>query len=391
MKRLNIAFVCDSITHLTAGSMISTLQFAEQLKERGHTVIIFAAKEKNKREITFYKKMKVYRFPAIMMPGSQGQFLISFPRAAKVKQILLQEKIDIIHVTDPTPSALLSIKAAKELKIKIVAHNHAQPENVKLSFSKNKIFNNIFYKYHLWAYRNANVIICPSLFAQRLLKENNFKAKIAVISNGVDLSQFKPTDSSSFVKKYQLPKDYKRILSLGRLEPEKSIHTIIEAMPLILKKNKKVQLWIIGDGSLKNELAILSRRLGLEKNILFFGKLPHDEVVMPYNACDLFVLPSIAEVEGMVVLEAMACGKPIIVSDSQRSTSSLFVRNNGLLFQLQNPKDLAEKVLQLLNNDQLRENMGKQSIAIANEYSLSSSIDKLEKVYYSLVNDYGKK
>lgn len=386
-KMLSIAIVCDPISHLTSGSMISTIRFAEHLRKRGHKIIFIAANDKSKKPVNYYHNFKIYRFLSVILPGSKGQYILSFPTKKRVEKILKNEKIDILHAIDPTPASVLCIKVAKSLGIKTVAHSHFQPENVYLHLPKiihGKRLNDFIYKNVVWFCRKVDAVICPSKFAERMLRKYDKNLKIFVVSNGVDLSKFRKIRYSKLIKKYKLSKVNKRILYIGRLSIEKSIHTIIEAMPYILKEFKNVHLDIIGKGNLRKDLEELAQRLNVQNNITFFGRLSDKELLMAYNACDLFVLPSIAELEGMVVLEAMACGKPIIISDSKLSASSDFVDGNGFVFKLQDPKDLAKKALILLKNDKIRKKMGIKSYKNVKEYDINKSIDKLEKIYNSL-------
>ena len=389
-KRLNIAIVCDPLTHLVSGSMISTLRFAEMLSKKGHNIIFIAAKDKKKREIDYYNNLKIYRFISFALPGSNGQYVLSFPTISRLKKILIHENIDIVHIIDPTPSSFICIKAAKILDIKIVAHSHMQPENISFNFPKimqGKRLNNLLYHYMIWLYHQVDIVICPSHFAEKLLRKYDKEIKIAVISNGVNFNKFKKQNYSRFIKKYNLNENDKKILYVGRLNDEKSVETLIEAMPYILKEYQNVQLEIIGKGNLLPELKQLAKELHLQNKIKFFGYVPEKELLMAYNACDIFVLPSIAELEGMVVLEAMACAKPIIVSDSKKSASSDLVQDNGLIFKLQKPKDLAQKVLLLLKNKNLRLQMGKKSYIRAKKFDINKSVIKLENLYYSLLKD----
>jgi glycosyltransferase involved in cell wall biosynthesis len=95
----------------------------------------------------------------------------------------------------------------------------------------------------------------------------------------------------------------------------------------------------------------------------------------------------LAELEGMVILEAMACEKPIIVSDSQMSASRFFVDGNGLLFKTLDYKDLARQALKLITNPDLRKTMGETSLRKSKEYDIHKSVNKLEEVYNSVLNN----
>jgi len=388
MRKLNIALFCDSVMNLTAGSCISTLRFADLLKKRGHHVVFITSKNPGFPKFDVYKGINTYRFWGILLPKSEGQLYISFPSKQEIKNVLVKEKIDILHIMIPTPASIGAIKVAKSLGVKVVFHSHTQPENLFLHLPKyipSKLINGIFYKYMFWIYKKADAIISPSKFCDRLLKKRDPSIKTIVISNGANLSRFKKVDSIPFMKKFCLSKKNKNILFVGRLHPEKKVNSLIRAMPIILEKEKKAHLVIVGFGHMREELEKLSKKLGMEKNVTFCGKVSDDELIMAYNSSDLFVLPSLAELEGMAVLEAMACGNPLLIANSSESASVDFVENNGFLFTPENSKDLAEKALIILQNDNLRKQMSKKSKILSKEYDINKSIDKLEEVYYSLL------
>ena len=387
MKKLNIAIVCDGVTSTTAGSFISTLRFSEILRKRGHKVIFITSKNSGEKNISYHNKIKVYRFFSVLLPKTEGQLYISFPTISQIKNVLIKEKIDIVHIMIPTPSAVLAVKATKSLGINIVAHSHTQPENLFLHLPKflplEKI-NDIFYKYMVWIYKNADIIICPSKFAERALTKRNPEIKTIVISNGVDVSKFKRIDAMPFLKKFKIPVDYKKLVFVGRLHPEKRVDTLIKAMTYILKEYKKAHAIIVGPGHMQNSLEKLSKRLGVEKSVTFCGIVSDEELKMVYSSGDIFVLPSLAELEGMAVLESMSCRNPILVANSKESASVDFVDGNGFLFKPKNPKDLAKKALILLKDEKLRKSMAQKSFENSRNYDINKSIDKLERVYYSL-------
>jgi len=388
MKKLNIAIVCDPITDYVAGSFVSTLRFAELLRKRGHKIIFIAAKSPNGNKEDYYQDIRVYRFFSILLPKTENQLYMSLPTINKLKKIFKEEKIDIVHVIIPTPSAVISVMAAKKLGLKIVVHSHTQPENIFLHLPKINFIahlNGAFYKYLEWIYKRADIIIYPTEFAKKFFTKINEKARTEIISNGVDTKKFTKVNPESLFKKYGLPKGKKNILCVGRLHPEKSIDTLIKAMPIILKKYSDAYLYIVGFGHLEDKLKKLATNLNLNDYITFFGKASDEDLILTYNACDIFVLPSLAELEGMVVLEAMSCGKPIVVANAEGSASTFFVDGNGFLFEPEKEEDLAEKILKLLQDENLRKKMGEASFKKSRQYDIKESISKLEQVYYSIL------
>jgi len=384
MKKLNIAMVCDSVTNPTGGSFISTLRFAELLSKKGHKVVFISAKSPLRPNIDSYKGIKIYRLFSFFIPKTQGPVYISLPRQKQIKKILEDEKINILHVIMPFPASIQAISAAKQLGIKVVAHSHTQPENIFYHVPKiagKEKLNHYFYKYLLWIYKKAEIVICPSKFAEKLLKRQDPDINTTIISNGVDISKFKKLSPKGFLKKYNLDEKDIRLLFIGRLHPEKNVKVLIESLPYVSKKFDKFHLNIVGVGHQREYLEKLAEELGVKDKITFFGKLSEKDLIASYNACDIFVLPSIAELEGMVVLEAMACGKPIIIADSSESASPDFVDKNGFTFQPHSPKDLSDKILILLKDNKMRKKMGNESYKQAKKYDINKSIEKLEKVY----------
>ena len=388
-RKLNIAIVCDPITDYVAGSFVSALRFAELLKKRGHKVIFIAAKSpKSNGNTDYYKGIKAYRFSSILLPKTEKQLYISFPTESKIKKILVDEKIDILHNIIPTPSSITATKAAKALKIKVVTHSHSQPENIFLHLPKimpKGLLNKAFYKFMDWLYMQADVIIYPTEFAKKMFLDINSKMRNEVISNGVDTHKFRKLDPDSFLKKFNLDKSKKHLTYVGRFHPEKSIDTLIKAMPKIIKNFPNVHLILAGAGHQEDEMKKLAKDISMDKHITFCGRVSDEDLVLAYNAGDIFVLPSLAELEGMVVLEAMSCAKPLLIADAKDSASTFFVKDNGYLFRAEDPNDLADKAIAMLEDGDSLQKMSEVSLELSKEYDLNRSVDKLLALYYSLL------
>jgi len=387
MKKHNISIVCDGVTGTIGGSFISTMRFSEILRKRGHKIILITSGRRGTPGVSYYKGFKTYSFFSVLLPKTEGQLYLSFPTVSQIKKILIDEKIDVVHYMTPTISALVAAKAAQSLGIGLVAHNHTQPENLFLEapkFVPAKSLNRLFYRYMIWVYGQADVTVCPSKFAERALLKRGAKLKTAVISNGVNRKHFRRIDPRAFLKKYQIPAGRKRLVFVGRLHPEKSVDTLILAAPYILKHYPAAQILIVGFGHLQKYLEKLAKDNRVEKNISFCGRVSPAELLMAYSAGDIFVLPSLAELEGMAVLESMCCKNPLLIANSKESASVDFVDGNGFLFAPKDPKDLATKALILLKNEKMRKKMALRSYTNSRSYDILKSVDKLEAIYDSV-------
>ena len=390
--KLNIAMICDPIRSTetgVAGVILSTLRFSKLLKERGHNVIFIGAKTNKNKTHGLHHDVKTYLYRSIPIPKSGGWYL-AFPTVKELKKVFQDEEINIVHIILPMSGAVTAIKAAQALGIKIVAHSHSQPENLFMEMPKmiQPTLNNLWNKYLVWTYEKAESLIYPSELARSLLNKLSKKNQPSmVISNGINLSHFQPMEIGDFHERFNIPLDKVKLLFVGRLFPEKSVDTLIKAMPHIVKEHPDTHLMLVGAGHLRPKLEKLVTSLGMEKYVTFLGFVSEEDKILAYNASDVFILPSVAELEGMVVLEAMACGKPIIISDAQMSASRFFVDGNGFLFKTHDHQDLAEQILKLVTDKDLRKKMSEASFVNVKNYDANKSVQLLEAVYYQALEN----
>lgn len=389
-KKLRIAMVCDPVGDYKAGVIVSTMRFARLLRDKGHHVVFIGARSKENPVHDYYNNIKAYRFRSIPLPKSGG-WRLAFPTVSEAKKVLQDEQIDVVHVVLPMSAAVIAVNAARSLGIKIVAHSHSQPENLFMGvprFLGRPILDYAWNTYLAWLYGKAESIIYPSKLAHSLLDKLTPVGKhSSVISNGINTKDFCPVDVGDFYERFAVPRDTVNMVFVGRLFPEKSIDTLIEAVPHIVAVYPKIHVMIVGHGYLRQKLEALVDKLGVRNHVTFLGLVSEEDKLFAYNASDIFVLPSLAELEGMVVLEAMACGKPIIISDAEMSASKYFVEDNGLLFEASNSGDLARQALRLIFDADLRKKMGIASLQKSKQYDIHRSVDRLEEIYHHAIKN----
>jgi len=386
-RPLTVAMVCDGVGDVVAGSFISTARFAERLKARGHRVVFISSGPWRRREDDF-RGMKVHRLAGVLVPWSDGQLHLAIPRAGRLRAILQDERVDIVKVMIPMPLGLVASRVARSLGIPVVMHSHTQPENIFMNaplIPGREALTRHFSAYLTWLYGQADVIFHPSAFSQRQFPEL-LASRHVVVSNGVDLERFQPRSPDAFVSRYQLSKAKQHLLYLGRLHPEKNVETLIRAMPIIVRQHPETHLVIVGQGHQKAMLTALARQSEVADHVTFCGFVPDEDLPSAYAACDLFVLPSLAELEGMVVLEAMACAKPLLIADSRHSAATEFVKDNGVLFRAQDPEHLADQAVRLLSNPDRLRAMAQVSLKKSRSFDINLSAAAIESVYYSLLH-----
>jgi D-inositol-3-phosphate glycosyltransferase len=214
-------------------------------------------------------------------------------------------------------------------------------------------------------------------------------SKIKVIPAGVDLELFYPRDKNDVKEKLGIYEN-RVILYVGRIEPLKGIDILIEAVGL-LEDPADTRLVIVG-GSLEDDaelekLKALSERLGIQEKVTFAGSVAQDVLPDFYSAADAFVLPSYYESFGLVALEAMACGTPVVVSRVGGLKTFIKQGETGYLVPWRCPEPFAQRLDMLLANPALKESMGRAARAQALDMSWSGVADRILDLYSYLMAD----
>jgi D-inositol-3-phosphate glycosyltransferase len=222
--------------------------------------------------------------------------------------------------------------------------------------------------------------------------------KISVVPAGVDLSLFRPIPRAQAKTAIGVPPRARMILFVGRIQPLKGIDTLILAMKRVIDQypDLKDDLYVAiigGDPNPDSELELaeferlsqLRAELGIGDLVTFLGAKDQDRLVYYYSAADMVVMPSHYESFGMVALEAMACGTPVIGSDVGGLSFSIEHGFNGYLVPGKDPDALADKIALLLRHPGLRDHLGEQAIRWAERYAWRNVADEILDVYHSVL------
>lgn len=383
--KMNICFVADTIFPSFGGLGRTTERFSRALEKRGHKIVFIKAKQNNEKEdFRILDGIRIYQTRSLKIPFMSNKYYIAYPRAEEIRNILKKESIDVIHLLSYGNSATSTIKEAKKLNIPIIIGVHVQPENIVMPLHLNfwviKKVITIILKNLL---EKCNCIITPSEFSKRIIEGYGVKKKVFVISNGVDLSKFnyKKISGKKFRKKFDLGGE-RFFLYVGRIMFEKNLDAIIEACRLIdWNKNSDLRFVIVGDGNDKKRIEKKAKKFHLENKIIFAGKVDDELLKSAYKSCEILVHPSLIELEGMAVLEAMAFGKPLLLANSKQSASPTLIKGNGQLFNPFNPKELAEKMIELVNDKAKLKLFGLNSFKQAEKYSFDKSVKSMENLF----------
>lgn len=202
-----------------------------------------------------------------------------------------------------------------------------------------------------------------------------------LIPIGVDINRFLNIDGSKIREKYANNGE-KLVLTVCRLDPRKDIPTLVSAANIVYKINPKIRFLIVGDGIEREKIEKQIETLHISNTVKIIREMPISPAY--FKACDIFVLPSLYEGFGIVFLEAMSAGLPIISTTAPAIPEA--VGDDGILIPPRKPKILAEKILQLTNNDWLCKDLTEKGYRRVKKYDWATLIKEYEKVYESVIN-----
>ena len=213
----------------------------------------------------------------------------------------------------------------------------------------------------------------------RELLPADVQPNVRIIPFGVDTKKFAPAQRQQNIRP--------TILFLANLLKRKGLRFLLEAMPLIKEEVPNVRLDVVGGGPGEQYFKTLADCLGVTSEVSFEGPVSHDETVKWFQQCDLYCLPSLGEPFGVSVLEAMACGKPVVVTDAGGIPSFVENGRGGYLVPLRDPASLAEAAIKILKNDSLAAQMGKHNRELCiRKYDWEIIVDQIESVYEEVVH-----
>jgi len=350
------------------GVEIAIFGLSEYLSQYAEVQVV-VSNINNRRGEVFYNKIKVDILPrkAVLFSAPISPELINY--------LKLNSNFDIIQISLPNPMANLAYLLARP-KAKLVVWYHSDIVGRGII---NIIYRPLLYNILKEA---AYIVATSDNYLTSSLVLQKFSHKVIVIPYGVDLTNFDNDEciNASLVIRERF--DSPLILFIGRLVYYKGLHYLIEAM-----KEIDAKLVIIGEGPLESKLRLQVGNSKLTHKVFFHKEGPHESIAKYIYACDIFVLPSMyrSEAFGIVLLEAMACRKPVVTTELGTGTS--FACQNeitGLVVPPKDPKTLAIAIKKILNNPDLARRMGEAGRKRVEE---NFTLEKMTEAFLRL---YGK-
>ena len=374
---MKLAFFTETYLPNKDGVVTSILSSKKELERKGHEVFIFCAgSRKAKRENKDPRAFYYFSAPFAPYPDYRIA-LFPFFSEKKVKRL----GVKLVHSHGMATMGLEALRVSRSLKLPCVGSFHTLiPEAthyVASASAVKKITKRIAWKYLKWYYNKCDLVITPSRIVKEMLEEHKVK-NVQVVPNGVDVKRFHPRlNGSAIRKKYSLGKS-PVVLHVGRLVLEKNLDVLIDAALLILEEQPDCRFLIVGSGPAEKHYKEAVKRNGVSHAFTFTGFVPDEVLPSVYAAADVFAFPSKFETQGLVGLEAMACGKPVAGARYLAVKEIVDDGKNGFLFNPDDSEDCAEAILNTLEQ---RRNLSANARKTAEKYSIPKCTAKLLKAY----------
>ncbi len=373
---MRIAMFTDSYLPSRDGVVTSILLSRKSLEELGHEVIIFAPEPKDPKQ----REDGVYYFKSKSFNSYQGYSIPMFP--TDKCHILKKLDVDIIHAQGLLFMGLRSMFAGRTLKLPVVISFHTMVTDAAKFYNftplPDWVVTRLMWTYLKGLLKRADSVIVPTNAIKTELQQSaKHMRHIEVIPTGVDTVMFNPCNSGSDMRaKYGLDGG-KVILTVGRIAWEKNLDLVLEGFKILHDRDPDTKLIIAGEGPAKAHAKQKAIDLGIQASTFFPGFVPDEDLPGLYAASDAFTIASKFETQGLVVLEAMASGKPCS-GINYRAIAEIITNDvNGFTFS-DTPESWALATQKALDSGH---NVSARARARAEEYSLKESAKKMVELY----------
>jgi len=389
---MKILTVCPKFyPSLASGVARAAYEICKGLVKAGHEVTVYTSNAldqtstvEEKNQVVDINGIKVYYFGTIFYKQAWKHKLFITPKIVNVAMRELHI-FDIIHLHELRCfSSIVCHHYAKQHGIPYVLQAHGSVPTFIQKGKLKSVFD-VIWGHHILKYASRLIALTPDEVEQ-YKSVGISEDKIEIILNGVDVSAFEDLPQRGhFRANYGLRDSQKIILYVGRIYRLKGLDLLANAFADILRNSSEVKLVIVGpdDGFLQAQKKLI-KELGIEEKVLFTGPLFGRDKLEAYIDADVFVLPSIFETFPVAVLEACACGLPVVVTD-KCGIADIINDQVGFVVPYDS-NQLSDAILRMLTNDEIRQQFGeKGKVLVREKFDWSQIVKQLEDIYHAVL------
>lgn len=383
---MKIAMMTNSYKPFVAGVPISIERLSEGLRANGHEVVVFAPDYEGQEEDDH-----IVRYRALVK-GIVNGFSVPDSLDPKIERRFREENFDIIHVHHPMLIGRTALYLSRKYHVPLCYTYHTRYEQylhyvMKLHFLQNTITKYEFTKKIVQYYVNnyasqCDIVFAPTPSMQAYLEEKGGGAEIAVLPTGLGKDSFAADEQEAGYLRELLRGEKKYLFcTVARLAKEKNLDFLFRALAIRKEKHTAdFRLAVVGDGPYREKLCSLAEELGIREDIAFVGAVPNEKIKNYCRAADLFLFSSLSETQGIVLLEAMAAGTPVLALRASGVRDVVVNGRNGYMTSV-SEMEYENKLDELLRQDRAWLEQG--ALETAEKYEVQE-IAKRAVVYYNI-------
>ncbi|QSP94867.1 glycosyltransferase [Marinobacter salinisoli] len=389
-RSLRVAMFTNNYLPFIGGVPISIERLRRGLQEGGDQTLIVAPRYKDQPD----PEAGVLRVPALLALGEKREFRIANLFLKRIRKGVRDFRPDIIHLHHPFWLGSLGLFLARSLKVPAIYTYHTRLEHYAHFVPlPGALFRNLISHSLIRRFANkCDGIIVPTHSAEEYLRMIGVKSPTYVQPTGIEYQRFQEdcTEQVSELRQKLQLSDERVLISVSRLSNEKNIDFMIDAMSTLRKQTDRAfRLLIIGEGHQRERLQKKIRDLDLAAQVTLVGAIPPEQMPHWYHLGDAFVFASKSETQGMVILEAMAAGLPVVAVRSSGIDDVVRQGVNG--FKTPENQELwIKQVRQLLEDDDLRNTLSEQALAFAKDFSIEQFAADVRHIYASALTQRDK-
>ncbi|MCA1306754.1 glycosyltransferase [Microbacterium esteraromaticum] len=381
-RPLKILIGCDTFHPDINGAARFAERLAAGLVERGHEVHVIAPNTRYRRtdartEVIEGQPMTMHRLPSVRwLPHDWLRFIWPWRSKHYARKVLTEVQPDVVHIQSHIVIGRGLARIARQRDIPIVATNHVMAENILDHTTMPDFLNRIVLKF-AWedaerTFDMTRAVTTPTRRAADFLESTIDIEGVVPISCGIDRRNYTPVIG---------PREKNRILFVGRLTGEKHVDVVLRALAK-LDPALDVTFDIAGGGDQRKALEALTAQLGLSDRVTFHGRVSDEQLRELYSRSSVFAIASIAELQSIVTMEAMASALPVVGADAVALPHLVHDGENGYLFEPGNVDDLVDKLTRVLTAaPEEYERMQRASLDGVNVHDINRTLDTFEALY----------
>lgn len=375
---MKIGFFANTYYPNTYGSTVSVEYFRKGLEKLGHQVYIFTPGFSGYKD----RHENVFRYPSVIWNYKKIKYPLAISYYPPVNKIAQELDLDIIHSHQPFSVGKDGMRQARRNKIPIVFTHHCRYEDYTHYIP---IIPQLFLRWHVkrraTVFANkCNHVITPTKQIKQMIVSRGVTTKISILPTGIDWHKYQNGKRSKTRNKFGIKEDDICLLWVGRMQVEKNLNFLFEAVKGIIKNKQNLKMIFVGSGPEEGMLKKKTQKEGIEDKMFFVGLIKQEEIQDYYSAGDIFLQTSLTETQGMTTTEALASGLAVVAIRATGAVDLIENQQTGLL--VENDQEcFINAINELIKNQKRRFQLGKNARKEARRYDYLEKARELEMIY----------